>query len=89
MYIDIKKVFKLAEIALPKQKEEIQKIQKNIYYPFVSENYLFKYEWEACQWEVAREAFTQDTDIRLEQECAYEITKIIAAFFNKLLPFSY
>lgn len=89
MYVDIKKVFKLAETTLPEKKEEIKKIKENEYYPFLYRGYLFKCEWDFCKWEVVKEAFTDETDIKLEQELAHKITDIVAEFFRKLAPFSY
>lgn len=89
MYVDIEKVFKLAAITLPEKKEEIQKIKENEYYPFLYRGYLFKCEWNRCEWEDEKEAFTQEIDIKLEKELAYQIVDIIAEFFRKLEPFTY
>ena len=89
MYIDIEKVFNLAEIALPERKEDIKQIKENEYYPFICRGVLFKYEFFVCQWEVVKEVFNQPTDIMKEQCISTEITKIVEDFFNHLLPADY
>ncbi len=83
MYVNIKKVLKLAEITMPTNKEKLQKIQKNYYFPFVYRDYSFHFEYN-CTWEATTEAFTRAADIESEAQLAIKIAQTVEEFFESI-----
>ncbi len=84
MYIDIEKVLKLAEVALPEIEIVIKRTRENMYYPFICRWYLFNVENGICTVENFKDPFTLMEDRRNSHEVAQQIAQIIDDFFYNL-----
>ena len=84
MYINIRKVLKLAEITLPHKTEKIQKIQKSYYFPFICRDYAFENSYGVYSWEAVSESFNNVEDIEQEKQLSWDIANIIADFYDSL-----
>lgn len=84
MYINVEKIFNLAEVAMPDKKAKIDKIRHNVYFPFVCRGFSFKIDEYVCTWDVKIEMFVQPSDILNQYGTAHDIKNIIETFFYYL-----